>query len=468
MNNMEIEVLKFGGSCFPNEEGFKRVVEIIIRKVDSGFHPVIVVSAPKDMTDLLIKGAKSALEEENFCPEKFVEGLRNYQGIISSKQGVKTSQVVRGLENEFFCKMTHALQAIKSRKERGLLPYIESRGETYTSIVLCDYLLRKGMRPHCFSGEDLIITDENKRDAMVYLEETEKRVKKLIKPSLEAGKIPIITGFAGRSKSGSITTLGRGGSDYTAAVLGFSLHPLGCGKVVKYSNVDGILSYDPNIVSMMKMDLEIEEKISELPKPRIVEKLSYLMAQELEEKVLQPKALVPLERKGIPLFIKNIYNPRPEGTEVSSEVENEGVKIIRVEPGLNAVRIGFRSDISRVEQEGEILLALKNIKVPYHSSSRAEMSLLVYPLDLIRVRKILMGLDFPVEIAEGKKAILSVIGFMRKKVGTFNRATKALANYGVNIEQSRQTVSEYTIDFGIDERECPRGTTALIEEFLSR
>jgi len=462
----KVEVLKFGGSCVTDEESLKRVSDVITTEVGLGFKPVCVVSAPKGMTDLLIEAANKALAGEDLDVDGFLEELYNYRGIISSIEDVEVrDRVSREIREDFLGRLKPSLEYVKDTGDPAPLPYIVSRGELFTAIALSGYMRGNGWKTRYFPGELVIRTDEEAMDATIDLEKTEEEVERVIIPCLERGETPIVAGYAGRSRRGRITTLGRGGSDYTLTALAYALNA----PAKKYTDVDGIISYSPEIAKMIREDPELGPRFHELPKPRVIDRLSYLMAQELEEKVLQDKSLGPLKKKGLPLYVKNIYHPSGEGTKISSEedLEDSGVKIINVEAGLKVIRVELDPSYPKEKVLVKVWEALEDKDVRYATSTRAEMSFLLPSDKVEEAKEALMAIkEISVEEYPEEKATLSVIGYMKEKVGTLHRATKALSAYHVNIEQVRQTLSEYIIDFSINAKDLPRAAFSLIEEFL--
>ncbi len=155
--------------------------------------------------------------------------------------------------------------------------YTVSRGENFVMRLISAHLEARGIRSRCFYGEDLLVTDENNREAAVNLDRTRLRVEELLAPCVADGIVPVIAGFAGRSGSGLITIFGRGGTDDTAACLAYCL---GVKRLVKFVDEGGIMSLDPKFVAEMEKP-EVVSKVGKLPKPGLIPYLSYVEASEL-------------------------------------------------------------------------------------------------------------------------------------------------------------------------------------------
>jgi aspartate kinase len=472
---MNVEILKFGGSILAENLAFKRASEIVDEKLVKGTLPICVVSAMKGVTDKIITSIDNCLKEPEYHPENFVEELkREHLNMLSNCKK----------EDELSKEFEKLLQVLNYLKTSGELAgsvhaYAVSRGENFTSRLLSSYLDSKNIENLCFYGEDLIITDENPLEATVKLSETSENIEKLLLPQIKKGVVPIIAGFSGRSKNGSITILGRGGTDDTAVSIAFGL---GVKKVVKYVLEEGIMNIDPKFLK------EVEDNnfnsinlFRNLPKPRIVPYLSYVEASELlrEErtKVVHYKVLDPLMKGNIELHINNYYN-NDQGTVVSKVEEafyddnKPRPKAISYQRNLSGITFLPIQSLPPCEVYANVFSALaeEKVDVRYVSMSGYQISLLVPEDHHINAMKRLSSLDIALEVVpmKGNKGTFSVVGSeMRGMKGFFSKITGVLATHGVNIEQATQPNSENIIRFGLADDDIPVAVAAVYDELFN-
>ena len=472
---MNVEIFKIGGSILTETLAFNRAAEIVDEKLVKGTLPVCVVSAMKGVTDKIITSIDNCLKEPEYHPEDFVEELkREHLNILPG--GIKEDELVKEFE-----KLLQVLNYIKSSGELtgSVHAYAVSRGENFTSRLLSCYLDSKNIENVCFYGEDLIITDDNSFEATVELSETRENLEKLLLPQIKYGLVPIIAGFSGRSKNGSITILGRGGTDDTAVSIGFGL---GVKKVVKYVIEEGIMNIDPKFLKEVEDNNFYDYNLFKtLPKPRIVPYLSYVEASELlrEErtKVVHYKVLDPLMKGNIELHINNYYN-NDQGTVVSKveeafyEDNKPRPKAISYQRNLSGITFLPIQSLSPCEVYANVFSALaeEKVDVRYVSMSGYQISLLVPEEHHKKAMKRLSHLDIALEVfpMKGNKGTFSVVGSeMRGMKGFFSKITGVLASHGVNIEQATQPNSENIIRFGLADDDIPIAVAAVYDELFN-
>jgi len=472
---MNVEIFKIGGSILTETLAFNRAAEIVDEKLVKGTLPVCVVSAMKGVTDKIITSIDNCLKEPEYHPEDFVEELkREHLNILPG--GIKEDELVKEFE-----KLLQVLNYIKSSGELtgSVHAYAVSRGENFTSRLLSCYLDSKNIENVCFYGEDLIITDDNSFEATVELSETRENLEKLLLPQIKNGLVPIIAGFSGRSKNGSITILGRGGTDDTAVSIGFGL---GVKKVVKYVIEEGIMNIDPKFLKEVEDNNFYDYNLFKtLPKPRIVPYLSYVEASELlrEErtKVVHYKVLDPLMKGNIELHINNYYN-NDQGTVVSKveeafyEDNKPRPKAISYQRNLSGITFLPIQSLSPCEVYANVFSALaeEKVDVRYVSMSGYQISLLVPEEHHKKAMKGLSHLDIALEVfpMKGNKGTFSVVGSeMRGMKGFFSKITGVLASHGVNIEQATQPNSENIIRFGLADDDIPIAVAAVYDELFN-
>lgn len=475
---MEIEVIKLGGSILQSVETFGRATEVVQKELAKDRLPICVVSAMKGVTDQIIGALNSCLEAPSYDPKVYVEELFE-RHLAALPQGVEADEA---METEFE-KLLHVLSYVKSSGELAdsVYAYAVSRGENLSSRVLSLHLANANVENECFYGEDLMVTDENNKEAAVILDETRIRLQFNLNPALEKSVVPIIAGFAGRSESGKVTILGRGGTDDTAVNVAYGL---GVRRTIKFVMEDGIMSIDPKFIKELREDHpDILGQFYDLPEPRIIPYLSYVEASELlrEErtKVVHYKVLDPLMKGNIELQIKNYYDEESEGTIIGRVEEAFYIdkeprpKAISYQRGLVGVRFLPIQSITPTEVYGEVFGALskKGIDVRYVSTSGYQLSFLMPKEDQKKAIDALKELDIALEVAplKGVKGTFSVVGSeMRGMKGFFSRLTGTLARHGVNIEQATQPNTENIIRFSIDDDDIPMAVAAVYNEFFKR
>ncbi len=473
---MEIEVIKLGGSILQSIETFGRAAEIVKTELAQERLPICVVSAMKGVTDRIIGALNQCLNSPAYDPKVFIEELFESH-LLALPPGVEPNEA---METEFE-KLLHVLSYVKSSGELAdsVYAYAVSRGENLSSRVLSLHLENAGVGNQCFYGEDLMVTDENNKEAAVILDETRVRLQFNLNPALEKDIVPIIAGFAGRSEGGKVTILGRGGTDDTAVNVAYGL---GVKRTIKYVMEEGIMSIDPKFVRELKeKHPDILAQFFDLPEPKIIPYLSYVEASELlrEErtKVVHYKVLDPLMKGNIELQIKNYYDEENEGTIISKveeaiyEDEHPRPKAISYQRNLAGVKFLPSQSTTPTETFGKVFskLSEEGVDVRYVSTSGYQISFLMPQEDQKRAISALKSLDLGIEVAplKGVKGTFSVVGSeMRGMKGFFSRLTGVLARHGVNIEQATQPNSENIIRFSIDDDDIPMAVAAVYNEFF--
>jgi aspartokinase/homoserine dehydrogenase 1 len=335
-------VHKFGGSSLGNGELFSHVADIIIKRDTAPrearhsakrFHTagtIVVVSAMSGTTDQLIAGARAAAEGKDSVYREVKAGLlgRHLEVVETTLTHPRERLEVGGLIEDRLHDLERLYRSIGVLGEltvRGT-DAVASFGEQLSAHILAAVLRERGGRAQAISATELIVTDDNFGAAAPRMALTRQRMEERVKPLVEQGVIPVITGYIAATERGVTTTLGRGGSDYTAAIVGAGLD---ADEVWIWSDVDGILTADPNIV----------------PRARTLSELSYGEATELAyfgAEVLHPKTIRPVIEHGIPLRILNTLNPEHLGTlivEHPSE-ERQLLPAIISATGLSLIAIG--------------------------------------------------------------------------------------------------------------------------------
>ncbi|MFX1585204.1 MAG: aspartate kinase, partial [Promethearchaeota archaeon] len=323
---MTIIIMKFGGSCLIDKNAFKKIFEVT--KIYENVKKVYVVSALRGATDLLLKMTQDIDNEKELDKTMAIFEKKHFD--IMEKIFKEDSEEFNKTKDWLDRKLSDLEDVFADIEEFGLEPYykdyILSFGEMVSTYILNQFLMSRGFESIFIPATKLLITNDEFNNAYPLYNLTNARVGRLLIPLLENPKkntIVCVTGFIGRNKIGYTTTLGRGGSDYTATILAHSIYEMGSDKDIKvilWKDVDGLLSIDPNYI----------------PKASLIRNLDYEEAKHIANfgaKVLHPKCLEAIEKKKIPLEIRNFDKPleKIDYTTISGYTDKSFIK------GISAV-----------------------------------------------------------------------------------------------------------------------------------
>ena len=293
-------VMKFGGTSVGSAERIKAVIDIVQSHHEQ--QPIVVVSALSGVTNLLIDAARAAgLGQDAVYRQAKATLLERHLYVIDELLGECPERIeVAGLIEDRlhdFERLCRAIAVLGEVTPRGY-DAVASIGEQLSSRIVAAALTAAGVRARAIVSTELIITDDNFGAAHPLMEITRQRTQDVLSPLVERGIVPVVTGYVGATQDGVTTVLGRGGSDYSAAIIGACLS---ADEVQIWTDVDGILTADPNIVTGAHTldELSYEE----------AESLAYYGAD-----VLHPKTIRPVNESNTPLRILNSYNPNDPGT----------------------------------------------------------------------------------------------------------------------------------------------------------
>ena len=462
-------IMKFGGTSVGSVEAIAQVCAIVKSYKQDWDHLVVVVSAMQGVTDSLIECANLAeLGDE----EQYLSLIKQLEKIhVSAMEGVIPDEVERRslfaqleqllTELRAYCQSIHVLGEVTARG----MDTITSLGERMSAPLIAAALRDVGLSAQAVNAAQLIITDASYQHANPLEEATRDKVNEMLVPLLEGETIPVVTGFVAATQEGIITTLGRGGSDYTAAILGASLD---ASEVWTWTDVDGVMTADPRVV----MDA------------RVIPELSFNEVSELAyfgAKVLHPKTLRPIIERDIPLWVKNTFNP-----------ESTGTKIIRSSaPVLGKVTaITTIRDLSLVTVEGRGMLGIPGIaartfaavarqgaSVLMISQASSEQSIcFVIPTDT--VPGVIQSIESEMELELSRRdidrvwaqpdiVIVTAVGAgLRKTPGIAGRIFSALGKVGINVIAIAQGSSEYSISIVVAEVDANKAVQQIHKEVI--
>jgi aspartokinase/homoserine dehydrogenase 1 len=310
-------VLKFGGTSVGRAKAIRQVFEIVNAIPES---KVVVVSALSGVTDSLIK-ASSLAKDGNDEYKKVLSTIKDKHREVSielfGEELDSVKELLTQLEQILFS--IYNLRELSDRANA----FVQSFGERLSARIVAHFFQTKGIKSVAVDATSFLLTSSDYLDANPLYEESEKRTQKVLSRYLKEAFVPVITGYIGTDADGSITTLGRGGSDFTATLLGRFLDAR---EVRIYTDVDGILTADPKIV----------------PTAKTIDKLSFAEVRELSyfgAKVMHSKSLIPAMEKNIPVRVMNTFNPDTPGTLITNETEINVAKAISSINDINLVSI---------------------------------------------------------------------------------------------------------------------------------
>jgi len=458
-------VMKFGGSSLANASRIRNVARIVYRFSD-GNKIIVVASAMDDVTERLLEIGETAQKGEIAKARSLVSTLNSLH--LSTGRNVSARGTLKELLpmiGQLNLELERTVEGISQLRE--LTPrsrdYLLSFGERLSTPIMTTALRTSGLKARALTGAEAgITTDENFGEAKPLTEISYHQIRRSLEPSLGRKEIPVVAGFIAATVDGSITTLGRGGSDYTASLLGAALD---AEEVWIWTDVDGLMTADPRIV----------RNAAVLPKVSFSEalELSYFGA-----KMMHPRALQPAANRKIPVRIKNSRRPTASGTLVSAEQTNDdgrAVKAVSIIRDVGIVTIGGSGMMGAPGVAAKIFQTLGsnqvNVIMISQGSSEATISCVLARQDIDRaVRALqlaLLGQGFVDRISQEKDAcIIAVVGSgMRGTPGVAARVFRAVGQRQVNVRMVAQGSSEFNISFVVSERDGPDAVRAIHEEF---
>jgi len=462
-----LQVMKFGGSSVGNAECIARAAQIIAKGAREG-RCVAVVSAMSGVTNRLIEAAKTAQAGNGSGATAIMDALRTQHetalgSLVSSeeeRERVRQKMEAVLTEGGRFCEGTALLRELSPRT----LDAISSLGERLSAPLVAAAVRELGLPSEAIEATDLIVTDEFHGGAEPNMDRTRGKSQTRLLPLLERGIVPVVTGFLGASEQGELTTLGRGGSDYSATILGAALD---ADEVIIWTDVEGVLTADPRLVA----------------EAQSIPEISYREAAELAyfgAKVLHPKTLRPVAQAAIPVWIRNSFAPDKPGTKITPQGQSKGggVKALTAIQDVTLISVGGPGIVGLPDVVGRTFSTTAevraNVLLISQSSSQNDICFGVSSADLQRTVDALRR-EFAQDLDHHKVehirvdphiAIVAVVGQnMCGTPGIAGRTFNAMGEAGVNIIAIAQGSSETNISFVIEEKSIVPALRTLHREF---
>jgi aspartate kinase len=443
----DLLVMKFGGTSMGSAERIRSAASLC-EEAWRQRPVVVIVSAMAKVTDMLLEALRHAEGGDEAGLDRLLRLLddKHRQCCTELLEGAKREETQRILDGvlEEFARIARGVLMLGERPPRSVDEAVAA-GERLSAALMAACLQSRGVDAMAVNGWDVIVTDAVFGNASPLLPQTREKASALLLPALEQRRLPVVTGFNGATLDGRPTTLGRGGSDFSASILASVLD---ASELWIWSDVDGILSADPRLV----------------PDARVLEEITYREAAELAyngAKVLHPRTLAPLMEKGIPVWSRNSFNPSFPGTKIVPETKDgpigpravtsmTNVALVSVDPAsavLSGTKIMARSLEALAAANAEVL-ALTS------SSYRQNFCFLIRTAELPAVIEKLEE-AFSLELAHGylhpidvdlDVGLLAIVGEgMRGHPGLAGRIFTAISREMVNIIAIAQGSSELTI-----------------------
>ncbi len=445
-------VMKFGGTSVEDAAAIRRLCQIVNGRLRH--HPVVVVSALAKVTDQLFAAGAAAARGHNENACAILQELEGRHSMLSREllAAEEGNALCQDLATDF--RATYELLAsISVARDFSLQAqdHLLGMGEHFSSKIVHSALVQSGLDAVWVDAKDCIVTDAAHTRATPLWKETNQRLECLLGPLLGVGRIPVLGGFAGSARDGVPTTLGRGGSDFSAAIVGAGLH---AAKIEIWTDVDGVMTTDPDLCT----------------EAQLVTRMSFDEAAELAyfgAKVLHPSTLSPARRQNIPVSVLNSRNPEGTGTEISAHSHDEGrVKALSVKRGVAVV------DVEPVRWLAPELLREVCEVFEHHqhtldllSASRGSLSLLVTSTtSLPAIAEELKGLA---NVRwENHKALVCLVGEkIRRRPEVASQVFRAIAD--IDMRMLCQGASERNISFLVDESRAEESIKRLHKVFFS-
>jgi aspartate kinase len=459
--------MKFGGSSVATGKKIRHVANLIADNRSDDCGVVTVVSALEGVTNQLIQAAEEAEKGNHQYVSKFKRELLE-RHLTTAKEAIKNKQYEDDAEQVVKARIAELEQILTGIAFVGELTaksrdMVLSFGEKLSAPIVSGALKDVGLdSQHLTGGEAGIVTDSNFGEAGLLMKFTKFQLQKNLEPLLKKGVVPVVTGFIASTQDGETTTLGRGGSDYTATIVGAALE---ADEVWIWTDVNGIMTTDPKIV----------------PEARTIPEMSFEEATELTifgAKAMHPRALEPARKDGIPVRIRNVFSPDKPGTLIVKEQKPEkknGVKAVTIVKKVAVITVSGAGMVGAPGTAAKVFEVLGkesiNILMISQSVSEANISLVIQRNLLERavntLEIALLGREFIREItSEDDVCVIAVLGAGMKGIpGVASRIFTSVSKKGINVLMIAQGSSELNVSFVVKEKDGAETVRAIHEEF---
>jgi aspartate kinase len=460
-------VMKFGGTSVGSADRIAQAAQLAVDSAAAGHEVVVVTSAMSKVTDSLINAAQRASAGQ-WDPAMRQELFERHKGVADTLTGsdqTRHAAVIDALQKRLdrFEKLCFGLSMVHELTPR-LLDAISGTGEMLTAPLLSAAIAARGRASQPVDATELIVTTDQFGGAEPQMDATRVKTRARLEGMIAAGEVPVVTGFIAATADGVLTTLGRGGSDYSASIIGAALD---ADEVWIWTDVDGVMTANP----------------AEVPGARTLAEISYSEASELAyygAKVLHYKTILPAFRQRIPVRILNSFNPTHPGTRVSVEGNPSAVGVKAVtsirKVSLIAISGTGMQGIPGIAAKAFDVVAEQQANVLMISQASSENNI-CFVINESEAPRVLTALRQALEIellrghieeiaAEQKVAIVAAVGDrMRGTPGIAATVFTALGSSGINVIAISQGSSERNISFVVREQDAATAVRALHDAF---
>ncbi len=461
-----LRIMKFGGTSVGDAACIAKVAEII-HTASATSDIVVVVSAMSGVTNKLIEAAIQAEVGNREAVEAIFAQLRHQHDSVvkalihSDTERKRICEKMQKLfeEGERLCQGSILLRELTPRTRDS----ISSLGERLSAPLVAAVLTQSGVASECIEATELVVTDSYYGGAEPWMDLTSAACEARLHPLLQQGIVPVVTGFIGANEEGVLTTLGRGGSDYSATILGAAID---ADEVIIWTDVDGLLTADPRLV----------------PSACTISEVSYREAAELAyfgAKVLHPKTLRPVMERGIPLRIRNTFEPEKPGTKITptGTTSEGGVTATTAISEAALITIGGPGFLGVQDVLGRTFATAAAVRADVllisQSSSQNDICLVVSSAVAKRTVEALRH-EFAHDLAHEKVehialdstvAIVTVVGQKMRMSGILGRTFGALGRQNVDIIAIAHGASECNMSFVVAKKDMKAALVATHQEF---
>lgn len=447
--------MKFGGTSVEDAKAIKNLTEIVKKELPR--KPIVIVSACSGITNQLLQTANLASEGKK-------EEALNLVAVIESRHKKIVKDLFDGDMQRFLLKhlattaeelaaLVNGVVVLGELTNRSLDTFA-SYGERMSSFIIHHYFELQKLKSFWVDARSFMITDEQFTKAVPQFDVTERKLREIVQPKINNGYVVISQGFIGSTPNGVTTTIGRGGSDYSAAIIGALLD---AEDIQIWTDVDGILSSDPSVVKDAKK----------------IKVMSFNEAAELAyfgARVLHPETILPAVKKNIPVRVLNSKNPNSSGTLIVAKPKTDKrciVKSIAYKEGITMISIvstrmflatGFLENVFDVFHKYQTVV---------HTVATSEVSVTATIDNIKNLQQIIKELkQFATVNVTDKKAIICIVGDnLRNTPGLAVRMLSAITD--VNINMISQGASEINLSFVVDEDQVDEAVLRLHKELFA-
>nr|WP_068888213.1 bifunctional aspartate kinase/homoserine dehydrogenase I [Pedobacter panaciterrae] len=459
-----MNILKFGGTSVGSVESISALIEIL-KPLQGDENPIVVLSAMGGVTNALLDMAENARNLRDYGDALKLVEEKHFKVIRTLLPAVAQNPVLTKLKI-YFNELEDILQSVYNLRELSAQTkdLILSYGERCSTIMISHIAKQQFPNALYVDGAELIKTDSHFGQAKVNTYMTEMLINDFYEANQD--KLLFITGFISSNDEGRVTTLGRGGSDYTAAIWGAALN---ASEIQIWTDVDGMLTADPRIV----------KKAFSLPE------LSYTEAMELSyfgAKVIYPPTMIPAFLKKIPIVIKNTFNTEFAGTYIKHGISpsNLPIKGISSIDEISVLNLSGSGMVGKAGFSGRLFSMLSreqvNVVLITQSSSEHSITFAVKPADSLKALS-LINKEFELELqarkleypeVENGLSVVAIVGEnMKRTPGMSGKLFSALGRNGVNVRAIAQGSSEYNISVIISKTDLSKAVNAIHDAFYA-